>query len=244
MPDRPAEKSSTPAPRSLSGDQARDKIGYLRMVDIFRDLSEADVHEIDRATTITTAHRGKILYMPEETGEVLFMLKEGRVQLYRISPEGKKLVIATIGPGTVFGEMAFIGQGMHNSFAETLEDAVLLVMSRTDVERMLVTKPQVALRIFEVLGRRLKEAEARLAEIAFKSIPARLASFLLQLAQEQGGDTITGLTHQSLGEQIGTYRETTTQTLNTFKSAGLIDIGRKKITILDIDGLRRVADQT
>jgi CRP/FNR family cyclic AMP-dependent transcriptional regulator len=237
MPDTPAGGPSSPPPGG-------DKIGYLRMVDIFRDLSEAEVQEIDRATTITTAHRGKILYMPEETGEVLFMLKEGRVQLYRISPEGKKLVIATIGPGTVFGEMAFIGQGMHNSFAEALEDCVLLVMSRTDVEHLLVTKPQVALRIFEVLGRRLQEAETRLAEIAFKSIPARLASLLLQLAEEQHSTTITGLTHQNLGEQIGTYRETTTQTLNLFKSAGLIDIGRKRITILDGDGLRRIADQT
>lgn len=237
MSDRPVEKSTTSS-------QGGDKIGSLRMVDIFRDLSEADVQEIDRATKITTAHRGRILYMPEETGEVLFMLKEGRVQLYRISPEGKKLVIATIGPGTVFGEMAFIGQGMHNSFAEALEDSVLLIMSRTDVERMLVTKPQVALRIFEVLGRRLRDAEARLAEIAFKSIPARLASLLLQLAEEQGSTTISGLTHQALGEQIGTYRETTTQTLNSFKSAGMIDIGRKKITILDLDGLRRLADQT
>jgi CRP/FNR family transcriptional regulator, cyclic AMP receptor protein len=237
MPDTPAESRSHPS-------HEVDKIGYLRMVDIFRDLSEAEVEEIDRATTITTAHRGKILYMPEETGEVLFMLKEGRIQLYRISPEGKKLVITTIGPGTVFGEMAFIGQGMHNSFAEALEDCVLCIMSRTDVERMLVTKPQVALRIFEVLGHRLQEAEARLAEIAFKSIPARLASLLLQLAEEQGTGTITGLTHQNLGEQIGTYRETTTQTLNIFKSAGLIDIGRKKIMILDRDGLRRIADQT
>jgi len=237
MPDTPAESRSHPSHEG-------DKIGYLRMVDIFRDLSEAEVEEIDRATTITTAHRGKILYMPEETGEVLFMLKEGRIQLYRISPEGKKLVIATIGPGTVFGEMAFIGQGMHNSFAEALEDCVLCIMSRTDVERMLVTKPQVALRIFEVLGHRLQEAEARLAEIAFKSIPARLASLLLQLADEQGNNTIAGLTHQNLGEQIGTYRETTTQTLNIFKSAGLIDIGRKKIMILDRDGLRRIADQT
>ncbi len=179
MPDRPTERKP---PSSQGG----DKIGYLRMVDIFRDLSEAEMQEIDRATTITTAHRGKILYMPEETGEVLFLLKEGRVQLYRISPEGKKLVIATIGPGTVFGEMAFIGQGMHNSFAEALEDCVLCVMSRTDVERLLVTKPQVALRIFEVLGRRLKEAEARLEEIAFKSIPARLASLLLQLGRRAG----------------------------------------------------------
>jgi CRP-like cAMP-binding protein len=216
-----------------------NKIGYLQMVDIFQDLTEEEIEEIDRATTITTARRGKILYMPEDTSEVLFLLKKGRVQLYRISPDGKKLVIATLGPGTVFGEMALIGQGMHNTFAEAIEDCVLYVMSRSDVERMLVSKPKVALRIFEALGRRLKEAEARQEEVAFKGIPARLASLLLQLAD---ADTITGYTHQDLGEQIGTYRETTTQTLNAFKSEGLIDIGRKRITILDREGLERIAE--
>jgi CRP-like cAMP-binding protein len=138
--------------------------------------------------------------------------------------------------------MTLIGQGMHNTFAEAAEDCVLYVMSREDVERLLITKPKVALRIFESLGRRLKEAEARVEEIAFKGIPARLASLLLQLADEGDGDTITGLTHQDLGEQIGTYRETTTQTLNVFKTEGLIEIGRKRITILDREGLQHVAE--
>ena len=218
------------------------KVGYLQMVDIFQDLTEDEIEEIDRATTITTCRKGRIFYMPEDTSEVLFLLKEGQVQLYRISPDGKKLVIGTVGPGAIFGEMALIGQGMHNTFAEATEDCVLLVMSREDVERLLVTKPKVALRIFEELGSRLKETEARLEEIGFKGIPARLASFLLQTADEQGTDTVTGLTHQDLGEQIGTYRETTTQTLNTFKADGLIDIGRKRIMILDRPGLERIAE--
>lgn len=218
-----------------------DKIGYLQMVDIFQDLTEEEIEEIDRATTMSSCRKGKILYMPEDTSEVLFLLKKGRIQLYRLSPDGKKLVIATIGPGSVFGEMALIGQGMHNTFAEATEECVLCVMSRDDLERLLVTKPKVALRIFETLGRRLKEAELRLEEIAFKGIPARLASLLLQLADEQGSDRITGLTHQDLGEQIGTYRETTTQTLNVFKTEGLIEIGRKRITILDREGLKRIA---
>ena len=222
-------------------EEQTDRIAYLHMVDIFQDLSEEEIAEIDRAMTITTGRRGKIFYMPEDTSEVLFLLKEGRVQLYRISPEGKKLVIGTVGPGAVFGEMALIGQGMHNTFAEATEDCVLIVMSREDVERLLITKPQVALRIFEAMGNRLKETESRLEAIAFKGIPARLASLLLQLADERQSDTIQGLTHQDLGERIGTYRETTTQTLNSFKASGLIDIGRKRIHILDREGLERIA---
>lgn len=223
-------------------EEGSSKIGYLQMVDIFQDLTEAEIEEIDRATTLSSCRRGKIFYMPEDTSQVLFLLKEGQVQLYRISPDGKKLVIATIGPGAVFGEMALIGQGMHNTFAEATDDCVLCVMSREDVERLLITKPKVALRIFEALGDRLKETEARLEELAFKGIPARLASLLLQLADERGSNTITGMTHQDLGEQIGTYRETTTQTLNAFKADGLIEIGRKRITILDREGLQRIAE--
>jgi CRP/FNR family cyclic AMP-dependent transcriptional regulator len=226
----------------VSNEQS-EKFGYLQMVDVFQDLTEAEIEEIDRATTMSACRKGKIFYMPEDTTEVLFLLKQGRVQLYRISPDGKKLVIATIGPGSIFGEMALIGQGMHNTFAESIEECVLCVMSRDDVEQLLMSKPMVALRIFEVMGRRLREAETRLEEIATKGIPARLASLLLQLAEEKGSDTIVGLTHQDLGEQIGTYRETTTQTLNSFKTKGLIEIGRKRITILDHEALERVAER-
>jgi CRP-like cAMP-binding protein len=225
----------------VSNEQS-EKFGYLQMVDVFQDLTEVEIEEIDRATTMSACRKGKIFYMPEDTTEVLFLLKQGRVQLYRISPDGKKLVIATIGPGSIFGEMALIGQGMHNTFAESIEECVLCVMSRDDVEQLLMSKPMVALRIFEVMGRRLREAETRLEEIATKGISARLASLLLQLAEEKGSDTIVGLTHQDLGEQIGTYRETTTQTLNGFKTKGLIEIGRKRITILDHEALERVAE--
>ncbi|MBA2704961.1 MAG: cyclic nucleotide-binding domain-containing protein, partial [Blastocatellia bacterium] len=74
----------------------RDKIGYLSMMDLFRDLSPAEMQEIDRATRMQTCTAGRVFYMPGETGEVLFILKKGAVQIYRMSPEGRKLVIANL----------------------------------------------------------------------------------------------------------------------------------------------------
>ena len=104
-------------------------------------------------------------------------------------------------------------------------------------------KPQVAFRFVEALGERLTSLESRLEELAFKSIPARLASLLLRLAEQQGpGKVVAGYTHQDLGEMLGTYRETITQTLNEFKAEGLVDIGRKRIEILDVGGLESVAE--
>lgn len=210
-----------------------EKPGYLSDVDLFRELSERDIAELDRMTTLTSVSRGRVFYQPEDVGEVLFLIKQGRVQLYRISPEGKKLVIATLGAGTLFGEMALLGQQMHSAFAEALEDCLIVVMSRADLERLILNKPVVGLRMLEITGRRLSDAEARLEDMAFKGIPARLASLLLRLADERGADEVVGLTHQDLAETIGTYRETATQVLNDMKLAGIIEIGRKRITILD-----------
>ena len=219
-----------------------EKIKYLRMVDVFQGLSKAEMEEMDRTTTMSTCKRGKIFYRPEDAGEVLFILKKGRVQLYRLSPEGKKLTVATIGPGTIFGEMGIIGQGMHSKFAEAVEDCLLCVMSRYDVERLLLSKPAVALRFMKVMADRLNQAEAQLEDMAFKSIPVRMAALLLHLRQESG-DSIHGYTHQDLAEAIGTYRETVTQTLNDFKARHLIDIGRKQIDILDPVGLEQIASE-
>ncbi|OQA45647.1 MAG: cAMP receptor protein [Chloroflexi bacterium ADurb.Bin325] len=218
-----------------------EKLNYLSDIDLFRDLSERDMLELDHTTTITNVPRGRVFYQPEDVGEVLFLIKAGRVQLYRISPEGKKLVIATLGPGTLFGEMALLGQAMHNAFAEALDDCLILVMSRTDLERLILDKPAVGLRMLEITGRRLTDAEARLEDMAFKGIPARLASLLIRLANERGANDIVGLTHQDLAETIGTYRETATQVLNDMKTQGLIDIGRKRIEILDMERLAQVA---
>jgi CRP-like cAMP-binding protein len=222
--------------------QPAEKLRYLSELTVFQDLSPREMQELNRIITMSTVPRGRVFYRPEEPGEVLFILKEGRVQLYRISPEGKKLVITTLGPHTLFGEMALLGTKMHNTFAEAIDDCLICVMSRTDLERLILSKPQVALRILEVTGKRLREAEERLENMAFKGIPARLASLLLRLAEEQGNDEISGLTHQDLAESVGTYRETATQVLNDLKSQGLIEIGRKRIKILDSARLAEIAE--
>jgi CRP-like cAMP-binding protein len=229
----PASRSARPA---LTG-----KVGYLSHTDIFRDLSPSEIDEIDRMTAMSTCRRGKVFYTPGETGEVLFILKHGRVNLYRINVDGKKLVTSTIEPGTVFGEMSLVGQGMHDTFAEAAEECTLCVMSRSDIEHLILSKPQVGLRFMELLAGRLREIEARMESVAFKSVPARLSASLLELAE--GADhRVAGVSHQDLADMVGTYRETVTRVLNEFRAEGYIDLGRLNVTILQPDALRTIAD--
>lgn len=217
------------------------KLSYLSNIQVFRDLTPAELVEMDRQITMSTCEPGRIFYMPEESGEVLFLLKKGNVQIYRLASSGKKLVLATLGPGAIFGEMSLVGQGMHNTFAEAVDECVLCVMSRADVERLMREKPEVAFRFFETMGDRVSQLETRLESIAFKSVPARLAALLLRLAAGSNGGQIRGYTHQDLSEMLGTYRETITQTLNEFKAQGLVEIGRKQIVVLDKARLQSLA---
>jgi len=220
-----------------------NKLNYLSHIQLFRDLTPSELADMDRKLTMSTCQAGRIFYMPEDSGEALFLLKKGRVQLYRIAPNGKKLIVATLGAGTIFGEMSLVGQGMHNTFAEAIDECVLCVMSRSDVERLMREKPEVAFRFVEAMGTRLTQLETQLEDIAFKSIPARLSGLLLELADRPDkGGRISGYTHQDFSEMLGTYRETVTQTLNDFKAEGLVEISRKKVVLRDVVRLQTMAD--
>jgi len=217
-----------------------EKLGYLSAMAIFRDLSQDELMEIERATTMITCPAGRVFYIPGETGEALFLLKKGRVQIYCLSPEGRKFTIKILEPMTFFGEMALLGQRMYNTFAEALEDCVICVMSRQDVLRLLLGKPSVAARICEELAGRMMERDQRLEELAFKSVPARLATLLLRLADEKG--EVSGYSHQALADLLGVYRETVTSALDAFKARGAIEIGRKRIVLLNRAVLTAIAE--
>lgn len=219
-----------------------NKIAYLSAMRIFRDLSPDEMKMVEDSTVMTTAPKGKLIYLPGETGEVLFLLKKGSVHLYRLSAEGRKFIAQTIGPMTFFGEMATLGQNMHDLFAEAAEDCLICVMGQADVERLILSKPQVALRMLEEIGHRMHEVQERLGDSAFKGVPARVATLLLRLSNE-GTQPIRGMRHQDLADMLGLYRETVTTTLDHLRDEGIIEISRKEIMLRNIQALREAADE-
>lgn len=217
------------------------KQGYLTKQAIFRDLPPADIERISKMTRMVTTRKGQILYVPGETGEVLFLLKEGKVELYRLTPEGRKLVVDIVGPDTFFGDMACIGQNMQDSFAEAAEDALICVMSRRDVEHLLLDKPAVALRILEAVGQRLVEMTTRLEETTFLGATERVAALLLRLTGSEQGGVLAGYSHQDLAYMLGMHRETVTNALDQLKAQGFIEVSRKRVVLLQPDQLRAVS---
>lgn len=223
------------------------KQSYLSEVTIFQDLSPDDMAALARAAPMKEVAAGTIFYSPEDPAEVLFILKRGRVKLYQLTPDGKALTTHIYEAGSIFGEMSLLGQGMHGAFAQALTPCVLCLMSREHVQRLLFGDPRIAKRIVEALGTRLINVENRLLDFAFRRVPQRLARLLLQLAQPHRGllsftqRMEVRYTHEELADMIGTTRETVTKLLNEMRRRGLIELQRGCITLLDMNGLQRIA---
>lgn len=236
------EAGSTPSPTT--------PVFCLSEVEIFQDLTPQEMADMSARAPMRTAPAGTLLWSPHEPHPVLFIVKAGSVRIYRLSPEGRRLTLGVLGPGALFGEMELIGQRMGEGFAEAVEPCVLCIMSEVDVRSMLLADPRIATRMITGLGRRLAEVEQRLADTVLKTVPQRVAAVLCRLAAAappEGGllpprGPHIRLTHEQLAELVGTTRETATKLLGEFRAAGLVRLRRGGIAVLDVEGLRAVAE--
>ena len=186
--------------------------------------------------------RGTLLFTPDDAAERLFILKEGHVELYRLTPGGKRLVTRRLGPGSIFGEMGLFGQTMQGEFAEATEDALVCTATRDDLLGLLRENTDVTVRFMEMIGSRLRLLEERLEHAVFSPVSVRLASFLLANADPQDGQ-VAGFTHTEIGDTIGALRQTVTQTLGKWKEEGTIEVGQKLIQIKDWSSMKELAQR-
>lgn len=216
-----------------------DRAWVLREFDLFQDLDDAELVRLGTAAPMSTIDAGRTIYSPDRPSEVLFILKRGRIRLYQLGIDGRTMTTAIIGAGEVFGEMAALGQRLDQTYVETLEPCVVCLMSRPDVERLLLSDPRIALRIAEHLGRRVADLERRLGDTVLKTAPQRLCAVLVRLGEQ---DASVRLTHAQLADLVGVSRETATKVLGDLVDRGAVALRRGRIVVLDIALLGRLAE--
>ena len=116
----------------------------LSEFDIFRDLSEEEMEGIARSAPMRSVDAGTLLISPDRHGEMLFILKKGRVRLYRVAADGRSLTTAIIEAGQLFGEMVTLGQRLDDTYGEAIDRCVVCVMSRSDVYQLLLSDPRIS----------------------------------------------------------------------------------------------------
>jgi CRP-like cAMP-binding protein len=128
------------------------KLTYLKGTELVQDFTLEELEPFHHTIRMATCPAGHVFYRPGETGEVMFLLKAGAAQLYRMSPDGRKFVFAQVPPASVFGEMSCIGQAMYECFAEATTESVICMLSRADVQRLILDYPRFAVRLLRPSG--------------------------------------------------------------------------------------------
>ena len=231
------------------------------VVDILEPLSKEELEELSRRCPQRSIEAGHLLYTPGDPSERLFVLKRGKVRLYRVA-QGGELTLAVVEEGTLFGEMALTAQHLHEAYAQVIEPSVVLSMSPDDLKELILGHPEVGLEVARVLSERLRLYEKRLEDISLKQVPARLASLLLVLLceSEGGGGGGGGLmsssdddddkprkiathyTHDHLGTMIGASRASVSRALGHLQELGAVEVRRRRIYLVDSEVLERVAN--
>ena len=222
------------------------KLWYLKNINVFSELSWQELRELKRITRMVDYRKNEPIYLPGEASEQVYMLKKGRVKLSKVSQDGREATIAILEPGEIFGEVEVLNAIPRESMVEALEPVMVCEIQRSDFDRYLHTYPEVGGKVIKFMGGRLRQLETRVGDLVFKSAPARLASLLLELSETMGivengvVQLQVRLTHQNLGNLIGTSRETVSMLMSQFMQRGLLEQKRRYIRILDKQKLAKV----
>lgn len=208
-----------------------DKIKYLSRIQLFQDLEIEELEKIEDDTPIHIMKKGTIITSPNEEQNCLYLIKSGKVRLYRISEEGKEFTVDMLNIGHIFGETGVFTTGYEGIYAEVWEDALICKLNKQQFEKIIHMRPDIALRFIEIISNRLKEMEELLEQMAYGSVRKRLLFLLYKLSRKFGQQVENNtnwleleisITHQELATMMGSIRETVTNVLNALKKEGIV----------------------
>lgn len=215
-------------------------------------MTNSNTSQTDRLTLIErlleigrfeVLERGHVLYTPDDAATELIVLRSGRVGLFLRSPEGRSLTLGIAEPQQLIGLVA-MADPTYDSVAEALGEVRIARVTLDQVHDLVNDDPPLGLALFEELARHRAQISLSLDELTFKSVPARLASLLLELASKHGGPQAASVprhSHRQLAEMINAYRETVTKVINQFRAARLLEINTSTITLLNMRRLEELA---
>lgn len=210
-------------------------LGQRNVTEIFGHLAQRD-KDVGDWLHVRSFRAGETVSEPEGMLKSVYLVASGRVQLYRTTRDGRRFVIATLGPGSMFGEDSLLGGQGPDTRAVALEPCTVWAMPRKQAMEISSSNAMFGFGLMQAMGKRVVEAENRLEQMAYSTISARLAALLLELGSGDPDGSVR-VTHQELADMLGTWRETISKTLQDFRRQGLVSSGRRQLTLLDRDGL-------
>ena len=218
-------------------------LAILRATQLFAALNDAELTAFARRTVVRRFASGEVLFSEGEPCAGLYVVAAGRVRIFKTSASGREQVLTIEGPGSSIAELPVFDGGPYPASVSAVEDAQLLFVSRDAFRACCLEHPEVALKVLQVVGARLRRLVGIIEELSFTTLRHRLIAWLLREAEAHGRSTPEGtvfelgMTHQELAAHIGTVRELVSRNLARLQAQGFIHAQGREITIVDREGL-------
>ncbi|HTI15409.1 MAG TPA: Crp/Fnr family transcriptional regulator [Dictyobacter sp.] len=225
--------------------ETENEIAYLKQVNIFSGLGDEDIRELVSVAKKRTFRAGEVIFHRDDPGQVLYVIKEGKVKISLISPDGQEISLVVLGKGEYFGEMALLDGLPRSADAVALEKVESYTLQRSDFQKTIINNPKIAIRVMEVLSERLRKTDQQVEDLIFLDVYGRVAKKLLELSETHGIQVEHGvridvrLTQQELASMVGASRESVNKVLGYFTDKQYISTDRHRITLHRVADLRR-----
>src|SRR5437763_6549287 len=225
--------------------ETEDGTVYLNQVLLFADLADEDIHELMAVARRRIFRSGEVIFHRDDPGQVLYVIKEGKVKISLISPEGQEISLVVFGKGECFGEFAILDGLPRSADAVALERVECYTLQRSDFHKALINNPKIAIQLLEVLSKRLRTTDQMIEDLIFLDVYGRVAKKLLELADTHGSKVGNGirinvrLTQQELASMVGASRESVNKVMGYFTDKDFISTDKHRITLHRIVELKR-----
>ncbi len=200
----------------------------FKKLSLFAELDDRELSVIAGVAKTRRYAKDDVIFHADEMGDVFCVIREGKVKITMISPEGKEIILAMMGPGEFFGEMALLDDAPRSATVVALEPLEVVTIWRTDFLQILQDNFSITRKLLSELSKRVRRMSLRIESLATMDVYGRLARFFLDLATQQGKVldngyvAVTRPTHQAIANMIGTSRETVSRLIHELMRQDLL----------------------
>ncbi|MBW1898624.1 MAG: Crp/Fnr family transcriptional regulator [Deltaproteobacteria bacterium] len=221
----------------------KNVLDIISVTPLFSGLPENQIEEIRKIALPKQYNKGATIFSEGDAGNGFYIVATGRIKIYKVSADGKEHILHIFGPREPFGEVpVFTGQPFPAN-AESIAKSNLLFFPRTAFVNLISDNPSLSLNMLAVLSKRLRQFTVQIENLSLKEVPARLASYLLYMGNEQGQEGVVTLTISKgqLASLLGTIPETLSRIFSRMAEKNLIRVDGRDIRLIDLDGLEELS---
>jgi CRP/FNR family transcriptional regulator, cyclic AMP receptor protein len=218
-------------------------VELLGRVPLFSELSPEEVGRVAQVAIPRTYPPDTRVFHEGDPGDSCYIVSRGSCRVIRQHSDGRVITLATLGPGAIFGELAMLDGERRSASVESVDSTELLALPASDVRPLIRDHPGMAEKLIVALTRRLREANERISRQSFQTVPSRVAGVLTKLLAEEAAtplvrDGVTiRLRQADLAQMAGTSRESVSRFLATLERAGVVEVGRGRVTVIQPERL-------